>query len=197
MVLRHLSLLSRPSSIEGVEWEDKHEPEIRFDKAVFASCLLFLLICVAMYLVENTLGVFVFIVTTALSTLSDSVYYNHYWLDTADRIQAVISFIFLSHTTFLRWFIYLELEQMFSFPTMLKLMVVVALAGIPVSFLNGSRKNPVRSENWRWFHIRWHIFGSIGGALSTLIGYGWFDSHIHEFVQIIEQNSYPLLRFEL
>mmetsp|Transcript_8982 Transcript_8982/g.10308 ORF Transcript_8982/g.10308 Transcript_8982/m.10308 type:complete len:122 (+) Transcript_8982:421-786(+) len=113
MVLRHLTLLSRPSSIEGVEWEDKHEPEIKFDLPVFLSCLLFLIICGAMYAVENHLGVGVFISTTIWSTLSDSVWYNHYWLDTADRISAVVSFAFLAHATVLQWFMYLEMSEMF------------------------------------------------------------------------------------
>jgi len=129
MVLRHLTLLSRPSSIEGVEWEDKHEPEIKFDLPVFLSCLLFLIICAAMYIVENHIGVVVFISTTIWSTLSDSVWYNHYWLDTADRISAVVSFLFLAHATFLRWFLYVEFEEMFALFTITKTVLVSCLAG--------------------------------------------------------------------
>lgn len=42
MVLRHLTLLSRASSIDGVVWEDKHEPQILFDPSS-NTCMHFFL----------------------------------------------------------------------------------------------------------------------------------------------------------
>lgn len=112
------------------------------------------------------------------STLSDSIYFNHYWLDTADRIFAVIGAGYLIYPCFFSWLFLLEVEELLAKPTFLKVFLGIFFALPPVWFLNNSRKNPVRSEEWRRFHIGWHVSGAIGGTFCILLGAGWFDVHL-------------------
>lgn len=180
MVLRHLTLLSRPSSLDGVVWEDKHEPQLLFDLEVFLSCLCFVFIALTTYVLEYYVGAVLFLQVTVFSTLSDSIYFNHYWLDTLDRLYAVLGASYLIYASCLCWLFELTLPEVFVSKTLFKTLAIVLLSVLPISYLNNSRKNPVRSQKWRESHIRWHISGTIGAVISLMIGTGQLDQYFEQ-----------------
>mmetsp|Transcript_13289 Transcript_13289/g.25676 ORF Transcript_13289/g.25676 Transcript_13289/m.25676 type:complete len:214 (-) Transcript_13289:677-1318(-) len=176
-VFRHLSIFKRPSSIEGKEsWEEVHEPRILLDFKVGISCLLFLLVAAVLWRYGAWFGAYTFIIVTLFSTLSDAVYYRHYYLDVIDRLTATLGVFYMCWFS-TRWFIASDLTLLVSW---CKLFLQVGSAMTPFKFLNQCRQFPVRSEHWRKNHVWWHITGTTAMILCIYVSQGDLDDYFQQ-----------------
>jgi len=173
-VLRHLNIFKRPSSIDGHEWKERHEPEVLLDFEVGLSCLLFLLISVVLYEFGDIYGAICYVVVSFFSTLSDAVYFNHWYLDLADRVTATIGALYMFwYST--QWVFREDTSQVLVW---LKLAMQFLTALVPFMYLDLCRQFPVRSENWRSYHVLWHVTGTAAMIFSICVSQGVFDDFL-------------------
>jgi hypothetical protein len=171
-VLRHLQIWGRPSSKAGHAWVEVHEPEVRVDGKMLASCLLFTLVALALHLLGDGVGACVLLVVTMLSALSDAVFFNHYYLDLADRVTATIGAVYIGYAA-TRWLA--SCESWLDPLVWAKAGSQVATAVTPFTYLDRVRQHPVRSEPWRENHILWHVTGTAAMVFSLLVNEGVLD----------------------
>mmetsp|Transcript_15895 Transcript_15895/g.44971 ORF Transcript_15895/g.44971 Transcript_15895/m.44971 type:complete len:189 (+) Transcript_15895:104-670(+) len=172
-VLRHLNLLSRPSSIKGHQWEEVHEPELKLDVKVGLSCLLFLAVAAALHACGDVEGAAFFLLVTTLSTLSDAVIVSHYFLDLTDRISALFAVLYMLWFC-TQWFmLHSDWAQL---GVWAKLFSQLFSGVVPFHFLDQCRKHPVRSEPWRQHHVNWHISGTLAMLYSIWVSQGHADN---------------------
>jgi len=173
--------------VEGREWKEKHEPEVMIDVKVGLSCLLFLSVSAFMYALGDYVGAVYFGIVTLFSTLSDAVYVNHYYLNFTDRITAAGAVIYMLWTT-TEWILH---HDDWTHPlAWFKLIFQVASALIPFKFLDKCREHPVRSENWRDFHVKWHVAGSVGMIICLFVNHGF----IEETCDMITASSFEIVQ---
>ena len=183
-IVKHLNVFRRASSREGDhEWEEKHDPKVVLDFQVMVSCLLFTFVSASLYWVGNVYGSILFMVVTAMSTLADSVYVNHRYVDIADRITATCGALYVLWLT-TRWFI--DHQDWTQYLVWIKI-ISQALSGMtPFKYLEQCRAFAVRSENWRRSHIKWHITGTGAMVFSIYVSHGYFDSTFEYLLDHIE-----------
>jgi hypothetical protein len=164
-------------------WEEKHDPKIVLDFEVMVSCLLFFLVSASLYLVGNLYGSFLFLVVTIMSTLADSVYVNHQYVDIADRITATCGALYMLWFT-TQWFI--AHQDWTQYLVWIKI-ISQALSGMtPFKYLEQCRAFAVRSENWRKNHIMWHITGTGAMVFSIYVSHGYLDSTFDSLLDHLE-----------
>lgn len=183
-IVRHLNVFKRPSSKEGEDaWEEKHDPRILLDFKVMVSCLLFFFVSASLYAVGNVYGSALFFVVTVMSTLSDSVYVDHYYLDLADRITAACGCVYMLWFT-TRWFI--AHQDWTQYLVWIKILSQVLSGMTPFKYLEQCRAFAVRSENWRSNHVKWHITGTGAMLFSIGVSHGYLDSTFDQLLDHVE-----------
>lgn len=146
---------------------------------VFLSCLLFLFVSLTYYATDDKFGAYFFVLVTLLSALADSIYYNHFWIDTADRFTAVFGFVYIVYSTFITWLYKLYLSDFMINEVVIKFVCLLVLGVPPLWYLHAARCLPVRSEEWRYLHKRWHLYGTMNGCMAILLTGGWLDFLLH------------------
>lgn len=133
-----------------IDSKKKNETKIINDIPMIISCSTFIIPSVLYLYNDYIIGFILFFIVTFTSVISDGIYENNLLFDKIDKIFATICYIYavisvLIPAYYMSWYTFF-----------IEILIVIT----PLLFIYKSRKEVIRSEKWRRWHISWHYCAS-------------------------------------